>query len=118
VYTAILIGLSMLFVTFIKKLSPWCKEKKFGLWEASLQLEKQVPIGWLLFSTNTMVPLPLKEQITEQIQDIPVGLHWKMISMGTQGQVKEEDQVQALHLFVDELDAQMAKPLLTALYPS
>ncbi len=33
VYTALLIGLSTPFVTFIKKLSPWCKEKKYGLWE-------------------------------------------------------------------------------------
>jgi len=82
-YMAILIGLSMPFVMFIKKLSPWCKEKKFGLWEASLQSEKLVSIGWLLFLMNTMDPLPLKEQIMEQIQDIPIGLHWKMISMGT-----------------------------------
>jgi len=62
--------------------------------------------------------LPLKEQISESIQDIPVGLRWKMVNMGTQGQVKEADQVRALHLFVDELDIRMAKPLLSALYPS
>jgi len=36
-YTALLIGLSMPFVTFIKKLSPWYKEKKYRLWETSLQ---------------------------------------------------------------------------------
>jgi len=74
VYTALLIGLSMPFITFIKKLSPWCKEKKYGLWEASLQSEKPTSIGWLLFSTNTMDVLPLKEQISESIQDILVGL--------------------------------------------
>jgi len=93
VYMALLIGLSTPFVTFIKKLSPWCKDKKYGLWEASLQSEKPVSIGWLLFSTNTMDILPLKEQISESIQDIPVGLRWKMVNMGTQGQVKEADQV-------------------------
>jgi len=38
--------------------------------------------------------------------------------MGTQGQVKESDQVCALHLYVDALDVWMAKPLLSALYPS
>jgi len=91
VYMALLLGLSMPFVTFIKKLSPWCKEKKYGLWESSLQSEKPTSIGWLLFSTNTMDILPLKEQISESIQDIPVGLWWKMINMGTQGQVKEVD---------------------------
>jgi len=74
VYMALLIGLSTPFITFIKKLSPWCKEKKYGLWEASLQSEKPTLIGWLLFSTNTMDVLPLKEQISESIQDIPVGL--------------------------------------------
>jgi len=88
------------------------------LWEASLQSEKPTSIGWLLFSTNTMDILPLKEQISESINDIPVGLRWKMINMGTQGQVKESDQVHALHLYVDELDVRMAKPLLSALYPS
>ncbi len=62
--------------------------------------------------------LPLKEQILESIHDIPVGLHWKMVNMGTQGQVKEVDQVRALHLYVNELDVRMAKPLLLALYPS
>jgi len=118
IYTAMLIGLSMPFVMFIKKLSPWCKEKRFGLCKVSLQSEKPALIGWLLFSTNTMDPVLLKEQIMESIQDIPVGLHWKMISMGTQGQVKEEDQVWVLHLFIDELDVRMAKPLLTNLYPS
>jgi len=40
VYMAVLIGLSMPFITFIKKISPWCKEKKFGMWESSLQSEK------------------------------------------------------------------------------
>jgi len=115
-YMALLLGLSTPFVTFIKKLSPWCKEKKYGLWEASLQSEHPMSIGWLLFSTNTMDPAPLNEQISKSIHDIPVGLHWKMINMGTQGQVKETDQVCALHLYVDELDAKMAKPLLSALY--
>jgi len=92
-YMTLLLGISNPFVTFIKKLSPWCKEKKYGLWEASLQSEKPTSIGWLLFSTNTMDLLLLKEQISEHIQDIPVGLQWKMINMGIQGQVKESDQV-------------------------
>jgi len=118
VYMMLLLGISNPFVTFIKKLSPWCKEKKYGLWEASLQLEKPTSIGWLLFSTNTMDPQLLKEQISKHIQDILVGLWWKMINMGIQGQVKESDQVRALHLYVNALDAHMAKPLLLALYPS
>jgi len=94
------------------------QRKKYGLWEASLQSEKPMSLGWLLFSTNTMDINPLKEQILESIHNIPVGLCWKMINMGTQGQVKELDQVQALHLYVDKLDVCMVKPLLSNLYPS
>jgi len=41
-----------------------------------------------------------------------------MIILGTQGQVKPEDQVWALHIYVDKLDITMAKPLLMALYES
>jgi len=39
-----------------------------------------------------------------------------MISIGAQGSVPPEQQVKALHLFVDELDAAQAKPLLMSLY--
>jgi len=60
----------------------------------------------------------LKERILESIQDISVGLQWMMINMGTQGPMKPEDQVHALHIYVDELDLTMAKPLLMALYES
>jgi len=65
-----------------------------------------------------MDPVPLKEQISKLIQDIPVGLQWKMIITGIQGQVKEEDWIQTLHLYVNELDVKMAKPLLIALIES
>jgi len=63
-----------------------------------------------------MDPAPLKERILESIQDIPVGLKWKMINMRMQGQMKEEDQVHALHIYIDKLDIKMAKPLLMELY--
>jgi len=41
-----------------------------------------------------------------------------MINMGTQRAVKLEDQVCALHVFIDELDVTMAKPLLMAVFAS
>jgi len=41
-----------------------------------------------------------------------------MINMGTQGVVKLEDQVCALHIYVNKLDAMMAKLLFMALYES
>jgi len=45
-----------------------------------------------------------------------VGLRWKMISLGTQGKIPKENQVQVLHVYVDEMDVATAKPRLTALY--
>jgi len=59
----------------------------------------------------------LKDAISDLIKNIPVGLHWKMISHGLQGTIPKE-QVKALHVLVDKLDVHMAKPLLTALYTS
>jgi len=52
----------------------------------------------------------LQGEISLRIGSIPVGLQWKMISMGTQGSVPKEQQVKALHLYIDELDATVAKP--------
>jgi len=117
-YTPLLIRLSQPFPKFIKKVSPWCKEKKFGLWQSCLQSEKPISMDWLLFLTNTMDTEMLQQAITENLQDIPMGLQWKMISLGIQGQVKLEDQVHALHINVDKMDVAMAKPLLMEMYPS
>jgi len=41
-----------------------------------------------------------------------------MISMGTQGSVPKEQQIKVLHLYVDELDAALAKPRLMEVYTS
>jgi len=41
-----------------------------------------------------------------------------MINMGMQGQVKEKDKVCALHLYINMLNVEMAKPLLMGLYKS
>jgi len=51
-------------------------------------------------------------------QNIPVRLRWKTIGIGSQGQIPKDQQVKALHILVDELGINMAKPLLTALYAS
>jgi len=60
----------------------------------------------------------LQGEISQQIASIPVGLHWKMISLGTQGLIPKDQQVKALHLYVDELDAALAKPRLMDVYTS
>jgi len=98
------------FPTAIKAIAMWLRKTKFGLWKSSLQSEKLVSFGWLLFLTSTMDINILRGKISLRIGSIPVGLRWKMISMGTQGSVPKEQQVKALHLYVDELDATVAKP--------
>jgi len=118
IYTAVLICLSIPFPKYIKKFSGWCKEKECGLWLATVQTEKPVSIGWLLFSTFSMDVVVLKISIMDTLNRIPVGLYWKMISLGIQGPVKPEDQVKVLHDFVDEMDAAITKPRLMEVYSS
>jgi len=60
----------------------------------------------------------LKLSVTDAINGIPVGLHWKMISLGIQGMVKQEDQVKALPIYVNEMDMLIAKLCLVTLYES
>jgi len=117
-YTALLIGLSIPFPKLIKNLSGWMRNKHFGIWKAYLQSEQPTSFGWLLFSTQMMDVELLKEAISDQMENIPVGLHWKTISQRLQGAIPKNLQVKALHILVDKLDIPMAKPLLTALYTS
>jgi len=63
--------------------------------------------------TNTEI---LKKDISRFIEDIMVSLIWKMILLGTQGQIPKENQVRALHVYMDEMDVAAAKPCLMELY--
>jgi len=112
------IGLSIPLPKQVKTLSAWMCNKRNGLWKACLQLEQPTSLSWLLFSTQTMDVKLLRDAISDQLENIPVGLHWKMISHGSQGAILKDQQVKALHLLVDELDVPMAKPLIMALYTS
>jgi len=60
----------------------------------------------------------LKEAISDVIENIPVSLCWITISQGLQGLIPNEQQVKVLHVLVNELDVNMAKPLIMALYAS
>jgi len=75
-----------------------------------------VSVRWLLFSTNNINTELLKQEISKFIEDIPVGLWWKMITLGTQGKIPKENQVRALHVYVDKLDVNTAKPRLLEVY--
>jgi len=117
-YTSVFLRFQKLFPKVINVTASWFCKTKFGLWKSSLQLEKPISLGWLLFSTNTMDIKVLRGKIMLWISSILVGLHWKMISMGAQGSIPKEQQVKALHLYIDELDAALAKPRLMQVYTS
>jgi len=114
-YTALLIGLSIPFPKLVKLLNYWMQNKWFVLWKVYLQLEQPTSLGWLLFSTSRMDTELLKEAISNSIENIPISLQGKTISIGSQGHIPKDQQVKALHIYVDELDVNMAKPLLMAL---
>ncbi len=117
-YTSALLGFRKPFPNIIKATATWLRKTKFGLWKSSLQSEKPVLLGWLLFSMSTMDVEVLRGEISLRIGSIPVGLRWKMISMGMQGSVPNDQQVKVLHLYVDKLDATIAKPRLMEVYTS
>jgi len=54
------------------------------LWTVAIdpQTKKPVSLSWLLFSAYMMDTEVLKMSIANVIDGIPVGLHWKMISLG------------------------------------
>jgi len=51
----------------MKAQSDWFKETCFGLWEANIQTESPVLVGWLLFSTNN-----IKQYGCSQMQDLQI----------------------------------------------
>ena len=116
VYTAALLGCSVPLGKIMKEHNDWFRETCFGLWEATIQTKAPVSIGWLLFSTNNTNMDLLKREISRFIDDILVGLRWKMISLGTQGKIPKENQVRALHVYIDEMAVAATIPRLTALY--
>jgi len=93
VYMTVLLGLSIPLGRIMKEHNEWFCKIHFGLWEATIQTKSPVSVGWLLFSTNSTNIDILKKEISKFINDIPVGLCWKMISLGTQGKIPKENQV-------------------------
>jgi len=116
VYTTALLSLSIPLGCIMKEQNAWFRKTRFGLWEATIQTKSPVLVSWLLFSTNSTNTDILKKEISKFINDIPIGLCWKIISLGTQGKIPKENQVRALHVYVDEMDTMAAKPRLMALY--
>jgi len=117
-YTTVLLGFSIPFPKLMKQLSHWFMKKQHGLWLASLQSEQPTSVGWLLFLTGSMDMDLLIDAILDSIENVPVGLRWHTINIGLQGPILADQQVKALHVYVNELNVQMAKPLLMTLYAS
>jgi len=99
-------------------MAPWFCKKKIGIWQSALQSEKPTSVSWLLFLTPLMDINIHKAAITTMIDKVPVGLCWKMIFLGMQGLVLEDQKFKACHVYVDELNFPMAKPLLMQLHAS
>jgi len=112
IYTMALVGMSILLGEIMKMQMDWSKETQYGIWEANIQTEAPVSVGWLLFLTNNINTDILKQEISKFIEDILVGLRRKMITLGTQGKIPKENQVHALHVNADELNVHTAKPRL------
>jgi len=93
-------------------------EEEIWYWQSTLQSEKPSLLGWILFLTPLMDVDLLKGAILDKIEGVPIGLQWKMIILGTQGTILKEQPIRALHVYIDELDVMMAKPLLMSLYVS
>jgi len=88
-YTLAHLGFREPFTKVIKETSLWLQKSKFGLWKLSLQTEKPVSMGWLLFSAPTMDIKVMRGKISLWIGSILVGLQWKMISMGARHDTKK-----------------------------
>jgi len=112
-----LVGFGKPFPKVMKALAPCFCKKKYGILQSALQSEKPILLGWLLFSTPLMDIDLLKEAILAKVEGVPIGLRWKMI-LSVQGSIPKEQQVKALHVYVNDLDVLMAKPLLMDLYAS
>jgi len=114
-YTSALLGCSIPLAKVLKTLGNWFCETKYGLWQATIQSKWLVSVRWLLFSTNNIDTEMMKCKITF-IKEYPGGPLLEMIALGAQGKIPKENQVRALHVYVDKLDTMVAKPRLMNVY--
>jgi len=118
-YTLVLVSFGKTFPKVMESLAPWFWKKKFGIWQVALQSKKPTVVSWLLFSTPLMDIDILKATITSMINGVPISLvQWKMILLGMQGLVPDDQKIKALHVYINKLNVPMAKPLLMQLYAS
>lgn len=125
-YVSILMAHDAPFSEIMENVRWWLMEKKFGLWKRQVQSETIKQIGYLLYSTRTLEPEYMKQVVEKAVNrdkralrlggKLELGFRWRIIPMGKQGKIKEEDQVRALHVECPSEQFQITKAILSDIY--
>jgi hypothetical protein len=94
-YLGIHIGHNKILPEIREEMHLWLEEGEHGLYYKMLQVKVSTDIGWFLYSTKEMDAGALVDKIEELI-GVKVGLHWKIIDVGSKGKIPETQRVCAL----------------------
>jgi hypothetical protein len=125
-YVSILMAHNTSYDEIMENIRWWLSEKKFGLWKRQVQAETVKPVGYLLYLMRALEPEYMKELVERAVnghkkarkfgRKLELGFRWRVIPMGKQGKIKEEDQVQALHIECPTEQFQVVKAILSEIY--
>jgi hypothetical protein len=125
-YVSILMAHNQSFDEIMENIRWWLSERKAGLWKRQVQSETVKPVGYLLYSTRALEPEYMKQVVEEAAnrhkkaeklgKKIELGFRWRVIPMGKQGKIREEDQVRALHIECPSDQYQIVKAILAEIY--
>jgi hypothetical protein len=125
-YVLILMAHNSPYEDIMENIRWWLGEKKFGLWKRHVQSETVKPVGYLLYLTRALEPKYMKQVVEKAVNQhkkalkygrkLELGFRWRVIPMGKQGKIKEEDQVRALHVECPADQFQVTKAILAEIY--
>lgn len=125
-YVSILLAHDLPFDEIMENIRWWLIERKCGMWRRQVQAETVKQIGYLLYSTRALEPEYMKPLVEKYVNrdkrssrhghKIELGFRWRVIPMGKQGRIREEDQVRALHVECSAEQFQVAKAILSDIY--
>lgn len=115
VYSSVLIGFNRDIADVITDVVPKFQALKFGLYDRYLQTENKVGVGWLLWSHKDMSEARLQEEL-RNLTGFTIGVHYRMVSMGTTGEVPKHEQARAFHLDCDRDDKKQVKTAIRPLF--
>jgi hypothetical protein len=125
-YVSILMAHDVPFEEIMENVRWWLQEKKCGLWKRQVQSETVKQVGYLLYSTRALEPEYMKLLVEKAVNKdrrarrcghkLELGFRWRVIPMGKQGRIKEEDQVRAMHVECPAEDFQLTKAILSDIY--